>query len=144
MAEQLTQPSEIARETLRQLAMRRIPPTPDNYNTLYCEISGVQRKEDFPDKAMRQLVQALPRTTPEQTKFARAFEGAIADKSWDVLRQVLNDFVGKNAGEPLAWAVLIRDMIAQLDARSAGISPGKKRESLDLLLRASPPPDVLF
>lgn len=33
-------PSEIARETLRQLAMRRVPPTPDNYRTLYHEISG--------------------------------------------------------------------------------------------------------
>mgnify|MGYP001609785993 FL=1 len=33
-------PSEIARETLRQLAMRRTPPTPDNYRALYDEIAG--------------------------------------------------------------------------------------------------------
>ena len=29
-----SQPSEIAREVLRQLAMRRQLPTPDNYTTL--------------------------------------------------------------------------------------------------------------
>jgi GGDEF domain-containing protein len=33
-------PSEIARETIRQLAARRIPPTPDSYATLYAEIAG--------------------------------------------------------------------------------------------------------
>jgi diguanylate cyclase len=35
------QPSDIARETLRQLALRRVPPTPDNYRTLYHEIAGI-------------------------------------------------------------------------------------------------------
>jgi diguanylate cyclase len=34
-------PTEVARETLRRLAMRRIAPTPDNYKTLYEEIIGV-------------------------------------------------------------------------------------------------------
>jgi diguanylate cyclase len=33
-------PTDVARETLRRLAMRRIAPTPDNYKTLYEEITG--------------------------------------------------------------------------------------------------------
>ncbi|MHB9087523.1 MAG: GGDEF domain-containing protein, partial [Thiobacillus sp.] len=37
----LSNPTEVARETLRRLAMRRIAPTPDNYQTLYDEIVGV-------------------------------------------------------------------------------------------------------
>ncbi|MBW8330218.1 MAG: diguanylate cyclase [Thiobacillus sp.] len=36
----LDNPTEVARETLRRLAMRRIAPTPDNYLTLYEEIVG--------------------------------------------------------------------------------------------------------
>jgi diguanylate cyclase len=36
----LANPTEVARETLRRLAMRRIAPTPDNYQTLYEEIVG--------------------------------------------------------------------------------------------------------
>jgi diguanylate cyclase len=36
----LENPTEVARETLRRLAMRRIAPTPDNYLTLYEEIVG--------------------------------------------------------------------------------------------------------
>ena len=33
-------PSEIARETIKQLAQRRMPPTPENYAQLYGEIGG--------------------------------------------------------------------------------------------------------
>ncbi len=36
----LSNPTEVARETLRRLAMRRIAPTPDKYQTLYEEIVG--------------------------------------------------------------------------------------------------------
>ena len=35
-------PSGIAREAIRQLATRRMPPTPENYARLYAEISGVE------------------------------------------------------------------------------------------------------
>ena len=38
----LTNPFEIARETLKQLATRRVAPTPDNYLTLYNEIAGIK------------------------------------------------------------------------------------------------------
>ncbi|HWI15313.1 MAG TPA: GGDEF domain-containing protein [Burkholderiales bacterium] len=33
-------PADIAREALRQLATRRVPPTPDNYSTFYRQIAG--------------------------------------------------------------------------------------------------------
>ncbi len=32
--------SDVARDVIRQLAARRMPPTPDNYSMLYAEISG--------------------------------------------------------------------------------------------------------
>ena len=38
-----TNPFEIARETLKLLAARRTPPTPDNYLTIYHEISVDRR-----------------------------------------------------------------------------------------------------
>lgn len=144
MSAQLTQPSEIARETLRQLAMRRIPPTPDNYQTLYCEIAGLAPKEEFPDKAMKQLLAGLPRATPEQLRLVRGLEVAINARNWDQLRQILNDFSGKNAGVPLAWGNLIRDLVTQLDMRTSGMTPVKKRESLEMLLSSTPAPDLLF
>ncbi len=38
-------PTVIARETLRRLASLKIPPTPDNYHKIYDEISGVSSKD---------------------------------------------------------------------------------------------------
>ena len=34
-------PIEIARQALMQLASRKVPPTPDNFRTVYDEIAGV-------------------------------------------------------------------------------------------------------
>jgi hypothetical protein len=42
----LTNPSEIARETLKQLMSRRMAPSPDNYRAIYNEIAGIADKDD--------------------------------------------------------------------------------------------------
>ena len=42
-------PSEIARETLKQLAARRLAPTPDNYLAIYDEIAGIRSPQPFPE-----------------------------------------------------------------------------------------------
>jgi diguanylate cyclase len=57
----LSNPTEVARETLRRLAMRRIAPTPDNYQALFNEIVGVDSHVEDPAPAMLRdmLVRAL-------------------------------------------------------------------------------------
>src|SRR5262245_27494069 len=37
-------PAEVARETIRQLALRKLPPTPENYARLYDELSGAPQQ----------------------------------------------------------------------------------------------------
>lgn len=37
---EFTQPADIARETLRRLALNGMPPTPDNYRATYLEVAG--------------------------------------------------------------------------------------------------------
>ncbi|MDP2793335.1 MAG: GGDEF domain-containing protein [Sulfurisoma sp.] len=139
----LTQPSDIARETLRQLAMRRIPPTPDNYHALYHEISGTTAAEGFPERALKHLAGALPRNTPEQMRFARQLDGAVAGKSWDGLKVALVDMLDKSAAEPPAWAALIRDLVVQFEARHAELTTARKRESLEHVLASSGTPETL-
>lgn len=39
-------PAEIAREAIRKLASRRLPPTPDNFRQAYAEVSGVAAAAD--------------------------------------------------------------------------------------------------
>lgn len=139
----LTQPSEIARETLRQLAMRRQPPTPDNYRTLYHEIAGTTAAEGFPEKALKHLAGGLPRKTPEQMRFARQFDGAVAGKTWDGLKAALVDVLDKSGAEPPAWAALIRDLVVQLESRHAELTTARKREALEHVLASSGTPEML-
>ena len=56
-------PSEIARETLKLLATRRLAPTPDNYHTLYSEVSGQPGAALFPEVPLRQIMRVLPGQT---------------------------------------------------------------------------------
>jgi diguanylate cyclase len=55
----LAPPLEIARETIRQLALRKLAPTPQNYSELYGELSGGEPDpgpQPDPAMAMRELV----------------------------------------------------------------------------------------
>lgn len=137
-------PSELARETLRQLSMRRIPPTPDNYRTLYHEIAGTPAAEAFPERAWKTVVNALPRDNTEQTKLARQLDASISSKSWDGVRSALTDFIAKVATEPPNWSGLIRDLVTQLEKHHVGLTPAKKREALDHMLTVSGSSDLLF
>ena len=138
------QPSDIARETLRQLALRRIPPTPDNYRTLYQEISGTAVAETFPERALKALTAGLPRTTQEQMRFARQLDAAVGEGSWDGIKSTLADLLNKTGATPPNWGNLIRELLGQYEARQAGITPAKKREALEHVLTASSAPDILF
>lgn len=139
-----TQPSEIARDVLRQLALNRTPPTPDNYLALYHEIAGTALVESFPEKALKGLVAELPRNTAEQLRFARQLETAVADKSWATLKAALQGFSPASAVEPLHWSALIRDLAQQLERSHAGLTSAKKREAIEHVIQASSTPELLF
>jgi diguanylate cyclase len=139
-----TQPSEIARETLRSLAMSKTPPTPDNYRTAYHEITGSKIVEPFPERALKSLHATLPRDNQEQTRFARQFEVAISAGNWDGFGAALADLLAKPGAEPLAWSALIRELVQQFDTHHAGLTPAKKKEMVDHVLSASSSPELLF
>lgn len=143
----LTNPFEIARETLRLLATRRIPPTPDNYLTLYHEISGTRpAQEAFPEKQLRSLAAALPKNSPDQLRLARHLDEAVKAANWDDYRERLTQFVSTLAdAQKLAWSDLISNLIRQWEAKHIGLTAARKRESLEHLLSgAGANPETLF
>ena len=143
----LTNPFEIARETLRQLAARRIPPTPDNYLTLYQEIAGLKPgTEPFPEKQLRALAGELPKATPDQLRLARQLDEAVKAADWDEYKARLVDFVASLAeAQKLSWAELIGDLLRQWDARHNGLTAARKREALEHVLTGSGAnPETLF
>ena len=78
----LTSPSEIARETLKMLAARKLAPTPDNYAQAYQEISGVT-----------QAATGAATVQPNAQSVAVESPGASPEITWssmirDLLRQL--------------------------------------------------------
>ena len=73
------QPSEIARETLKQLAIRRLAPTPDNYLALYDEIAGIRTPPAFPDGPLKHILRVLPGQTLAQKRLLGQLEPALSD-----------------------------------------------------------------
>ncbi len=130
-------PSDIARETLRQLALRRIVPTPDNYRALYHEIAGTPLDEVFPERPLRQLAAALPRHNREALRVAQGVEAAIAAADWVALRGVLVGALSESKGPTLNLGALLRDLITEWDRRHAGLTQARKREMLERVLGTS-------
>ena len=85
---------EIARETLKQLTLRKLAPTPANYKSIYSEISGVPSLDSFPVHELRTIAQALPAKTPGQQRQKGLLESAIERMNWDALRAALVAYGG--------------------------------------------------
>lgn len=133
-------PTEIARETFRLLATRRIAPTPENYRTVYHEVAGTRAEETqpFPTEQLKSLQQTLPRETPSQLRLARELEQAAKDQNWSAFRDTLVRFIKElSAVETLSWGELINGLLREWDTSHTGITPGKKREALDHLFSSS-------
>ncbi len=135
----LTNPSEIARETLKQLMTRRMAPSPDNYRAIYNEIAGISDKPAgaFPERELKSLLLSLPKETPVQQRLTRQLEQALKAENWEDYRKPLVDFIREHSSESeLAWSDLISDILRQWEAKQSGLTPARKRESLDRVLSA--------
>lgn len=136
----LSNPSEIARETLRLLASRRISPSPENYRDLYNEIAGTSGNlaENFPKRELQALQTVLPRETAIQQKLVKRFEQAFKGRNWDELRDGVADLVKQLANEhELPWSELFRDFLRQWENKQAGLTVARKREALERVLAAA-------
>lgn len=90
----LIKPAEIAKETIRQIALRRIVPTPDNYAKLYAEISGL---EDAP--ARKPVAADAGAWADTLSEFARAWDSRVAGVTQARKRETLDRVLARNRGD---------------------------------------------
>lgn len=131
------QPSDITRETLRQLALRRIPPTPDNFRALYHEIAGTTADTPFPAPELRRIAAALPRDTQERTRLAGQFDDAIDSTDWAAVGNALRASLAALPDAPPAWSTLLRELMDQIDTPHQRLTRARKLASLDHVLSAN-------
>ena len=144
----LSNPSEIARETLKQLMSQRKAPSPDNYRAIYNEIAGISGKvaEVFPERELKALLQALPRDTPGQQRLSRQLDQSLKGSNWEEYKKVLVNFIKEHSAESeLKWSELISEFLRQWEAKQSRLTPARKRESLEhVLASASNSSEILY
>lgn len=99
----MTSPTELAREALRQLAVRRIAPTPENYRHCYYEVAGIP-EELTPLDLLRDITAQLSNALPRSRFPLPALEQAIGEEDWEksaeLLRQIGLDLDRHFTGAP--------------------------------------------
>ena len=137
---ELNNPSDIARETLRLLASRRISPTPDNYREYYQEVCGQPGASAAADaELMLQQLAVELKSRPGAARGAAALDQAAAARDWDQYRAALLGLLEAKSGKSAAaapWAQLILDLLKQWETRHSGLTTARKRDGLEKILRA--------
>ena len=130
----LTNPTDLARETLKLLATRRIAPTPENYQRYYHEIAGTaahrESAEERLGERLREVAKANPALVP-LTRLTRLLdEGDLAAFT----AQLVAIASGREAGARHDWGALLRELLRSLEARQTGGSLARKKDGLERLL----------
>ncbi len=143
-----TNPSELARETLKMLAQRRLLPTPDNYAKIYAEISGAPTAENNgAEKVLRNMAEYLLQSD-KSASTGIAIKKMLNEEKWEQCFKEIEKVLPRTMQENTAvqsWSVLIRDMLRQLDIPHKGLTVSRKKEGLETVLaRFSATPETLF
>jgi diguanylate cyclase len=119
----LANATEVAQETLRRLALRRVPPTPENYQSLYAEIVGSPASPSSaattPVKVLSGLVLDLNLHHPQLTEQVATLDHAIRKNDWALCRKqlgLISRQLKQTEGEaqpPAENLMLLRELLAK-------------------------------
>lgn len=148
MSTPLTNPSEIARETLKTLALRKTPPTPDNYTEIYAEIGGLPVEEnDGVLLVLKNIADNLSRQSGRSALVGNNLRKSLSAKDWQAYQTELEKLlpVEKEGQLVISWSDLIRDLLRQLETPHKGLTVTRKKEGLETVLtRFAANSDTLF
>jgi diguanylate cyclase len=127
-------PTDIARETLKLLATRRIPPTPQNYQRIYNEITGDEARDESGNGRLAAALRGLGAGTGNGVEATmRSLARSAEQHAWEEFAKTL-DAALRDRNANAEMGPVLREMLRQLDLQHRGITPARKREGLDRLL----------
>ena len=148
MSSPLTNPSEIARETLKTLALRKTPPTPDNYSKIYAEIGGLPVEEDDGVLlVLKGIADTLSKQSGKSALVGSNLRKSLSAKDWKGYQAELEKLLpaSKDGQMVASWSELIRDLLRQLETPHKGLTITRKKEGLETVLtRFAANSDTLF
>lgn len=148
--EQKNTPIETARQTLIQLMQRKLPPTPDNFRSVYDEIMGVKSIDNSAElgKSLEKVLFEAGKHKPKYIATAQSIAPLIEKRDWskveDQLRKLFPSGAVESDTAEANWSVVIRNLLKQLEVSHKGVTLSRKKEGLSkVLTNFSSDPDVL-
>jgi len=139
-------PSDIARETLKQLAARRMAPTPENYQRIYHEIA--ETAPESGNETTTEIVntlQNLGRTHPQSYNTLKNLSQALEQNDWKAFSLHFEALIAQQRSDQTGWADLVRELIKQWDLKQTGLTTPRKKDALErVLINFGKNPDELF
>lgn len=136
----LTEPADLARQTLIQLAKNSLPPTPENYAATYKKIAG-SKAIDAPsvNKTLQKVLIAASKKNPQFEAVEKVIARAVKKQDWTTLEKqfeklFLNNTNSDDAASDVNWSALIRTLLRQLETSHKGITLSRKKEGLSRVL----------
>jgi diguanylate cyclase len=141
-------PIDIARQALKQLALQKVPPTPDNFRSAYDEIAGIKSEDKSAGmaRALDKVLREAGRGRPKYLTAAKAISGLMEKLDWPGVEAQLGSLLPAAGGDSGAtsWPVVVRNLVRQLEVNHKGLTSTKKREGLErVLANFSSDPDQL-
>ncbi len=127
-----TNPTELARETLKVLATRRIPPTPQNYQRIFHEIAGTPADTGLGGRLLA-LARDLAARNPDDGALRTLVRG-LEQHNLEEVSGALQLLAGRGERASPELGSALREVLRQLDFPHRGVSPARKREGLERLL----------
>jgi len=139
-------PSDIARETLKQLATRRIAPTPENYQRIYHEVA--ETTPESGGEAITEIantLQNLGRSHPQSYSTLKNLTQALEQGDWKSFALNFEALITQKRSDQAGWADLVRELIKQWDLKQTGLTTPRKKDALErVLINFGKNPEELF
>ena len=116
-----TMPSEIARETIKRMALERIPPTPEHYQRIYNQIAQIPQAETLLIALIKAL-KTLQNGTTENTKWIKSWDKLVVDADYSALPELLSSGISIKVAESKIWPDTVRVLLKTWSSHQAGLT----------------------
>ncbi|MDQ3267945.1 MAG: GGDEF domain-containing protein, partial [Pseudomonadota bacterium] len=131
-------PIELARQALMQLSNGKIPPTPDNYRSVYDKIAGVVSPDHsvILNRSLEKVLYEMGKESPKLTLVAESLQKSIEKSDLTELEELLRSLLSSGTGEAVGvnWTKLLCSLLKQLEINHGNLSLSKKIEKLNHIL----------
>jgi diguanylate cyclase len=132
-------PLQIARETLMQLMQRKLPPTPDNFRSVYDDIAGTKSVDSTVQigLVLKKALYGENDQKPKSSAAVAAITPLIENQEWSKLELLLTKLLlssGSVAADEVDWSQLIRNLLKQMEVNHKGVTLSRKKDGLSKVL----------